>query len=142
MQHIAALFCGLLFGGGLAASGMTDTAKVIGFLDIFGTWDPDLMVVMAAAVLTTLITFRLVLARNNPLFSPDFHLPTSSMIDAKLLSGAALFGLGWGLYGYCPGPAVAATFYGETETFVFIAAMLAGMFVSDRLVNKLNAEKG
>lgn len=139
MKQLAALLCGLLFGAGLAASGMTDTAKVIGFLNIFGTWDPDLLVVMGAAVLTTLITFRLVLARDNPLFNPDFHLPTSSVIDGKLLSGAALFGLGWGLYGYCPGPAVAATLYGEAETFVFIAAMLLGMLLADRLRDKLTS---
>lgn len=118
---------GMLFGCGLALSGMTDTAKVTGFLDLFGNWIPDLAFVMGGAVLVTVIAFRWVLRRSRPLFDEQFHLPGASHIDGRLLAGAALFGLGWGLYGYCPGPAVAALAYLDWQTALFVVAMLAGM---------------
>lgn len=126
MKNLAALLCGLLFGAGLALSGMTDTARVLGFLDLFGDWIPDLAFVMGGAVCVTLVTFRFVLKRR-PLLAPEFSLPTRTDLDPRLLGGAALFGIGWGTYGYCPGPALSALVYLDTGTVVFVAAMAAGM---------------
>lgn len=133
MNRLSSLVCGLLFGAGLAASGMTDTAKVVGFLDVFGDWDPDLLFVMGSAVVTTLISFRLVLKRKAPLFEDGFSLPSSTAVDMKILLGAVLFGIGWGLYGYCPGPALAAIVYLQPVTFVFLITMLIGLFIGNRL---------
>jgi uncharacterized membrane protein YedE/YeeE len=135
MKEIAALACGLLFGVGLALSGMTDTAKVLGFLDLFGDWVPDLAFVMGGAVVVTLIAFRLVL-RSHPLLVPAFNLPTRTDVDARLLIGAGIFGVGWGIYGYCPGPALSALVYLEFETVGFVAAMLAGMALAGLLPQK------
>lgn len=126
MKNLAALACGLLFGVGLALSGMTDTAKVLGFLDLFGAWDPDLVFVMGGAVCVTLVSFRFVL-RGRPLMATSFSLPTRHDIDPRLLGGAALFGMGWGVFGYCPGPALSALAYLDVKTAVFVVAMLAGM---------------
>lgn len=133
MIRLSSLVCGLLFGAGLAASGMTNTAKVIGFLDVFGQWDPDLLFVMGSAVITTVISFRFVLKSKAPIFEDTFSLPSSTTIDFKILLGAILFGIGWGLYGYCPGPAVAALVYLQPVTFVFLITMLVGMFLGSRL---------
>ena len=132
MKGLTALICGLIFGVGLAMSGMTDTAKVIGFLDIFGQWVPDLGFVMGGAVLVTVVAFRLVLRRDNPLLADSFALPANTAIDGRLLGGAALFGIGWGLYGYCPGPAISALVYLNTDTVIFIAAMLVGMVIANK----------
>jgi len=133
MKPLLALLAGCLFGFGLAMSGMTDTAKVLGFLDITGAWDPDLMFVMGGAVLVTLVCFRPILRRSGPLFDDSFHVPQKNHVDPRLLSGAALFGIGWGIYGYCPGPALSALVYGDTNTLVFVAAMLAGMALAGRV---------
>lgn len=133
MKPLTALFCGLIFGLGLALSGMTDTAKVLGFLDLFGTWVPDLAFVMGGAVCVTLISFRFVHRRDKPLFDSDFKLPTSTQLDGRLLGGAAIFGIGWGLYGYCPGPAISALVYLDAKTLMFVVAMLCGMALSNRL---------
>lgn len=128
-RKVAALACGLLFGAGLAAAGMTDPLKVLAFLDVFGAWDPTLLLVMGAAVTVACISFHWVLRRPAPLLDTRFHLPTRHEIDARLVTGALLFGVGWGLFGYCPGPAIGALVYGRTETFLFLAAMLAGVFL-------------
>lgn len=130
MKPLAGLLCGLLFGFGLAISGMTDTNKVLGFLDLFGAWQPALMLVMGAAVVVTLTGFRLVRRQAKPFFAPEFYLPLTTHIDARLIGGAALFGIGWGIYGYCPGPAVTALFFGDPQTFLFIGAMITGMFIA------------
>lgn len=135
MNKLSSLFCGLLFGLGLAASGMTNTAKVIGFLDIFGHWDPDLLFVMGSAVITTVVGFYFITKREAPVFGQAFSLPNSTQIDSKLIWGAILFGVGWGLYGYCPGPAVAAIVYLQPATGVFLLAMLVGMVIGNRLPN-------
>lgn len=127
MKSLVALICGLIFGVGLAASGMTDTQKVLGFLDVFGAWQADLLFVMAAAVAVTLVFFRFVLKRRQPLLDMQFYLPSATRLDQHLLLGAALFGVGWGLYGYCPGPAVAALAYGGYESLIFVCSMVAGM---------------
>ena len=133
MKGLAALCCGLLFGAGLALSGMTDTAKVLGFLDLFGNWLPDLAFVMGGAVCVTLIAFRFVLKMKRPLLAAAFSVPGNTVIDKKLLAGAALFGIGWGVYGYCPGPALSALVYLDPRTFIFVAAMLAGMTLVSKL---------
>lgn len=129
MKALSALLCGVLFGFGLALSGMTDTAKVLGFLDLFGNWLPDLVFVMGGAVCVTLVAFRFVLRRPRPVLDASFHLPGRSDIDPRLVSGAMLFGVGWGLYGYCPGPALAALAYLNWEAGLFVLAMLAGMYL-------------
>lgn len=133
MKGISALLCGLVFGIGLALSGMTDTAKVTGFLDLFGNWVPDLAFVMGGAVLVTVIAFRFVLQRQRPLLDSDFSLPASRTVDTRLLAGAVIFGIGWGLYGYCPGPAISSLLYLDPKTVLFVAAMVAGMALADRV---------
>lgn len=132
MKGLLALLCGTLFGIGLALSGMTDTAKVLGFLDLFGNWIPDLAFVMGGAVCVTLIAFRFVLKREKPVVAIEFSLPANKAIDGKLLLGSALFGIGWGVYGYCPGPAISAMVYLQSNTFIFVGAMLVGMMLAAR----------
>ncbi len=128
-RTLVALFAGILFGLGLAISGMMNPAKVISFLDVAGGWDPTLAFVMGGALLVTVPAFRLILGRPRPILADGFALPTKSALDGRLLGGAALFGVGWGLSGFCPGPAVAALTTGLAPVFAFVAAMLAGMFL-------------
>jgi uncharacterized membrane protein YedE/YeeE len=134
MNRIVSLVCGLLFGAGLAASGMTNTAKVIGFLDLFGNWDPDLLFVMGSAVVTTVVSFRFILKRSAPIFESGFSLPSSSTVDIRIIVGALLFGIGWGMYGYCPGPAVASIIYLQPVTIVFLSTMIGGMLLGNKLM--------
>ncbi len=133
MRGIIALLCGMVFGIGLAVSGMTDTAKVLGFLDIFGAWVPDLAFVMGAAVCVTLVGFHFVLKRKRPVLSPSFLLSGKTVIDGRILGGAAIFGIGWGIYGYCPGPALSALVYLDSKTGIFVVSMLVGMAVANRV---------
>jgi uncharacterized membrane protein YedE/YeeE len=126
-RMIVALFAGALFGLGLAVSGMTNPAKIIGFLDVAGEWDPTLAFVMGGTLLVTIPAFRLILGRPRPILADGFALPTKSALDGRLLGGAALFGVGWGLSGFCPGPAVAALVTGLAPVFAFVAAMMVGM---------------
>ena len=126
-RTFVALFAGMLFGLGLAVSGMMNPAKVIGFLDVAGGWDPTLAFVMGGALLVIIPAFRLILNRPRPILADGFALPSESALDARLLGGATLFGVGWGLSGFCPGPAVAALVTGLTPVFAFVAAMMAGM---------------
>jgi len=126
---IAAFASGGLFGLGLALSGMTDARRILGFLDVTGDFDPTLAFVLGGAVMTTLLLFRPVLRRGRPLFATDFRLPTLRDVDARLVLGAALFGIGWGLAGYCPGPALAGLGAGATEALWFVPAMVAGIVV-------------
>lgn len=123
---LSALAAGLIFGFGLGLSHMVDPAKVLGFLDVAGAWDPSLILVMASATGVAFLAFRLVPFRQTPLFEKGFMLPTVKNIDVKLLGGAVLFGVGWGLVGFCPGPAVASFAYGDTNSLIFVAAMVAG----------------
>lgn len=128
MKHdLAAYGTGLLFGAGLAIGGMTHPAKVVGFLDITGRWDPTLIFVMAGAVLAYGVLYRLITRRAAPLLAPSFRLPTRRDIDARLVAGAALFGAGWGLGGFCPGPALTSLPTGAIEVLTFVAAMATGM---------------
>lgn len=122
-----ALISGLLFGAGLAVSGMMNPGKVVGFLDLAGAWDPSLAFVMGGALVVTAIGYRLVGSRGRPLFDARFHLPTAKSIDPRLIGGAALFGIGWGISGLCPGPAIAAATTGISDILIFGAAMLAGV---------------
>ncbi|MEJ7843653.1 MAG: DUF6691 family protein [Rubrobacter sp.] len=128
-----ALFSGAVFGLGLAVSGMADPAKVIGFLDVAGEWDPTLAFVMGGALLVTVPAFRLIFRRRRPVLAGDFDLPDEKRVDARLLGGSALFGVGWGLSGFCPGPAVVALVTGIVPVFAFVAAMVAGMAIFERL---------
>jgi hypothetical protein len=127
MPLLIALLSGLLFGAGLAISGMVNPAKVLNFLDLAGSFDPTLLFVLGGAVVTTFIGYKLVLRRAEPLFAERFRLPEKTDIDARLVGGAAIFGLGWGLSGFCPGPAIAAVVSLRIEPFIFIAAMAVGM---------------
>jgi uncharacterized membrane protein YedE/YeeE len=123
---LISLLSGLLFGFGLAIAGMTNPQKVLGFLDITGNWDASLMLVLGGAVGVTALCFRLILRRSAPVFDPEFHLPQKTAVDAPLIIGSILFGIGWGISGYCPGPAVALLAAPGRETLVFLPAMLAG----------------
>ncbi len=123
---LVALLSGILFGLGLAISGMVNPAKVVGFLDLFGAWDPTLAFVMGGALLVTIPAFRLVLRQPRPLFDMQFRVPARTDIDGRLVGGAVLFGVGWGLAGLCPGPAITALVTGILPVFGFVAAMVAG----------------
>jgi hypothetical protein len=131
MQTLLAFLAGLLFGAGLTVSQMIAPPKILDFLDFAGiargTWDPSLALVMAGALLVTYVGYRLTLLRNSPLLAPSFALPTRKDIDFRLIAGSALFGLGWGMVGFCPGPALAALATGTGKAFLFVAAMLSGM---------------
>ena len=122
-----ALLAGLLFGAGLALSGMIDPRRVLGFLDVAGAWDPTLAFVLAGAVGVSALGYRVARRMGHPLCAPRFDLPTRTGVDARLLVGAALFGVGWGLSGFCPGPALAALPLLLPKGALFVAAMLAGM---------------
>ena len=130
---------GLIFGLGLVVAGMSDPAKVLNFLDLAaipaGTWDPSLAFVMAGAIVVTMIGFRLVQKQSQPVFSEKFHLPTASELDARIISGPAIFGVGWGLAGFCPGPAFTAI-SGSTTAAIFVAAMMLGMVAARWLANR------
>ncbi|MDJ0949548.1 MAG: YeeE/YedE family protein [Alphaproteobacteria bacterium] len=136
MRLVVALSAGVIFGLGLGVSQMVDPAKVLGFLDLAGSWDPSLALVMGGALAVTLVAFRKRLRPERPVLAGRFELPTATALDARLLLGSALFGVGWGLVGLCPGPAVAGLAYGLPATMVFLAAMVAGMALA-RLIPKL-----
>jgi uncharacterized protein len=127
MQKFTVFISGLLFGAGLTLSGMVNPMKVLNFLDITGDWDPTLLFVMAGGLVTTLIGYQLMFRRGRPLAAERFELPMSKSLDAPLITGAALFGVGWGIAGFCPGPAVASIVFGRAETLIFVACMAAGM---------------
>ena len=126
MSVVVAFIVGAIFAVGLAAGGMLLPSKVIGFLDVTGDWDPTLVFVMGGAVLAFAVFFHVV-RRERPLFADSFRLPTKTVIDRRLLGGSVLFGIGWGLAGYCPGPALVSLGSGAVEVLIFVAAMLAGM---------------
>jgi len=132
MQFATALLTGMLFGLGLSISGMINPARVIGFLDVAGRWDPTLVFVMGGALAVTLPAFAFILRRPRPLLDPMFFLPTQRDIDGQLLFGAALFGVGWGLGGFCPGPALAALASGSPAVSLFVLAMVGGQWLAGR----------
>ena len=133
MKITLALLAGLVFGLGLSLGGMNQPAVVLGFLDLFGAWNPRLVFVMGGAVLTTAIGYRLVFRRDRPLFEADFQLPTAQRLDARLIGGSALFGIGWGIAGYCPGPALASLSGAAPSLLVLVAAMLAGWWLAAKI---------
>lgn len=134
MKLIFALVTGLVFGVGIAFSGMMDPAKVLNFFDIAGTWDPSLAFVMGGALIVTFFGYRLAWRREAPLFAARFQFPNSTAIDSKLVGGSALFGVGWGIAGFCPGAAIPALGTGRWEVALFLAAGAGGFFVR-RLVS-------
>ena len=131
MLPVASFGCGLIFGAGLLLSGMTQPAKVLGFLDVFGMWDPTLAFVMAAALLVSFIGFRFARQRAKPVLAAEYSWPTRTDIDPSLLMGSALFGIGWGLVGLCPGPALVNLATLMPQVFVFVLAMAAGLVTKD-----------
>ena len=136
---LVAAASGLLFGAGLTLSGMVDPLKVLGFLDVAGRWDPTLVLVLAGAVGVNVVGYRLVLRRRAPWLAERFVLPTATKVDRPLVAGAVLFGVGWGLVGYCPGPALAALPSGAPKVALFVAAMVAGSLLARFLTTRRRA---
>jgi len=131
--NLTALGSGLIFGLGLLLSGMNNPAKVRAFLDVFGHWQPELIAVMGSAVVVFALAFQFSKQRRTPLWADDFHKPTLTQIDARLLTGAAMFGVGWGLVGLCPGPALVNIFSLDPDILLFVAALLMGNRLAHRL---------
>ncbi|MDM0046777.1 YeeE/YedE family protein [Variovorax dokdonensis] len=129
MYVIASLISGLIFGLGLIVSGMANPAKVLGFLDLAGPWDPSLAFVMGGAIAVGAVAFALAAKRTRTLLGTPMRLPTATQIDRRLVLGSTVFGIGWGIAGFCPGPALVALGMGNTKAALFVAAMLAGMLV-------------
>ncbi|MGE3306085.1 MAG: DUF6691 family protein [Rhizobiaceae bacterium] len=128
---ISAIIIGGIFGLGIAISGMADPAKILNFFDVFGTWDPSLAFVMGGGLAVAFVGYRLIFAtRGAPVLEPSFSLPTRRDIDGQLVGGAAVFGIGWGIAGFCPGGAIPALGLGYSETFIFLAAMIAGIVIA------------
>lgn len=132
-QVITALAAGAIFGLGLAMSGMLDPARVRGFLDLFGAWDPSLAFVLGGAVMVALAGMTVRKRLRRPAFDEQFHLPATSPVDRRLVLGSAIFGVGWGMAGFCPGPALASLSLGLAPVALFVIAMLAGMTLHDRV---------
>lgn len=141
MTLFIALACGLLFGVGLIAGGMTDPSKIQGFLDLFGQWDPSLALVMGGAIAVGIVGFAIAHRRNVAWSGEAIELPASRIVDVRLLAGGALFGIGWGLGGFCPGPALTALGAGFVPAIWFVAAMLFGMWIHDRFLGTLFAHR-
>ncbi len=136
MTRLAAFLCGLIFGVGLIVSQMTDPAKVIGFLDVFGHWDPSLALVMGGALAVAAIGFWWVERRGDSMLGTALALPARTPVDRRLIVGSALFGAGWGLAGFCPGPALVGTAALSGDAAVFVLAMIAGMVLANRLLQR------
>lgn len=127
-QSLAAFICALLFGIGLGVSGMTLPSKVHGFLDVFGEWDPSLALVMVGAIAVHGFLYRIILQRSSPVFATRFQIPATQKVDSRLVIGSLLFGLGWGLGGFCPGPALVASVTGNSSVLLFVLSMAAGIY--------------
>ena len=137
MKLIVTYLIGLVFGLGISISGMANPAKVVNFFDVAGTWDPSLAFVMGGAVIVAGIGYRLVFRRTRPIFEPDFNVPTSRVIDSKLVGGSAVFGIGWGIAGFCPGAALPVLGTGNIDVLIFFAALVAGLLIA-RFLMQLN----
>ena len=127
LRTILAGVVGLMFGSGIAFSGMANPAKVLNFFDVAGTWDGSLALVMGSALAVATIGYRLVFRRSRPVFDGRFHLPSNRKLDLPLLAGSAIFGIGWGISGFCPGGAIPALGLGESSAWIFVGSMLAGI---------------
>lgn len=134
MKAIATYLVGLIFGVGITISGMSNPAKVLNFFDVFGTWDPSLGFVMGGALIVTAIGYRLVFRRPAPVFDTAFIVPTSRVIDTRLVAGSAVFGIGWGISGFCPGGALPALGTGRPEVLIFFAALVAGILLAKQMM--------
>lgn len=134
MRLVASYISGLIFGIGISISGMANPAKVLNFFDVAGTWDPSLIFVMGGALFVTFIGYRFALRRPSPTLEDTFKLPTRSDIDLPLIGGSAIFGIGWGITGFCPGGVLPALGTGRSEVFIFTGALLAGIFVAKALL--------
>ncbi|HIF59156.1 MAG TPA: YeeE/YedE family protein [Rhodospirillales bacterium] len=132
MLNVFSLTSGLLFGFGLAVSSMINPAKIVGFLDITGNWDPSLAFVMGGAVFVTALTFRLILKRPKPIFTDIFELPSKVSLDGKLITGAAIFGIGWAMSGLCPGPAISSIGFLDEKLLIFVCTLLIGSFIGKK----------
>jgi uncharacterized membrane protein YedE/YeeE len=141
MHILTAFVAGLIFGLGLILSGMTNPAKIIGFLDIFGHWDPSLVLVMLGAITTTAISFHLIKNRQQSFLGKQINLPVNISIDRKLILGSLIFGIGWGLAGYCPGPSLVSILQGGYQPLVFVISMLIGMGIFE-VFNQYSNKKG
>ena len=144
MQKITEFIAGLLFGMGLLLSGMSDPGKVLGFLDLFGTWDPSLALVMGGAILVGIFAFTVAKKRTTNFLGGALHLPKANQIDRRLVIGASLFGAGWGLAGFCPGPGLVSMFSGQPKASVFVLAMVIGMLMyeaADRFIHQPRASQ-
>ncbi|MEM1428830.1 MAG: DUF6691 family protein [Pseudomonadota bacterium] len=130
MKWIVIYLIGVVFGVGISISGMANPAKVLNFFDIAGVWDPSLIFVMGGALVTTFIGYKLVFGRAAPVFESRFNVPTARSIDAKLVGGSAVFGIGWGISGFCPGGALPALGTGRWEVFAFTASLVAGILLA------------
>lgn len=130
MRLASAFLIGLIFGLGIVISGMVNPAKVVNFFDVAGTWDPSLIFVMGGALVITFIGYRVVLSQDKPLYGARFQLPTASDIDRRLVFGSAVFGIGWGIAGFCPGGAIPALGTGRIDVFIFMLAMIAGILAA------------
>jgi uncharacterized membrane protein YedE/YeeE len=133
MKNIITLLAGLIFGLGLIISGMINPAKVVGFLDVMGKWDPSLAFVMAGAITFAYVGFKFVGSKKETIFEDSIHLPGTTHVSKELIIGSLLFGAGWGLAGFCPGPALLALGAGYKEAFIFVMAMIVGMYIHDHL---------
>jgi uncharacterized membrane protein YedE/YeeE len=140
MRMFVIYLIGVVFGTGIVLSGMANPAKVINFFDVAGSWDPSLAFVMGGALIVTGIGYRLVFGRERPLWEGRFNLPTARKLDARLIGGSAVFGVGWGIAGFCPGGALPAIGTGQSEVLIFTAAMLAGIFAA-RYLQSLSRPK-
>ncbi len=139
MNKIIALIAGLLFGYGLALSGMLSPSKVVGFLDITGNWDPSLAFVMGGGLIITIISFRILLKRPHPMFGDRFHVPNRNDIDKRLVVGALLFGVGWAIGGLCPGPAISSLAYASPKIALFCISMVAGILIAKKFFAQRDA---
>lgn len=136
MRLFAIYLVGLVFGLGITISGMGNPAKVVNFFDFAGIWDPSLILVMLSAFAVTTVGYALVFRRPKPVFEPKFHLPTNKTIDARLVGGSALFGVGWGISGFCPGASIPALGTGNPQVFIFTGSLIAGMFLARFLMRQ------
>lgn len=137
VKFFLAVLVGAVFGVGIAISGMANPAKVVNFFDVAGTWDPSLIFVMGGALITTAIGYRVVFGtRAAPLLDAQFHLPTGTQLDKRLVGGSALFGIGWGIAGFCPGGAIPALGLGYTEPFLFTGALIVGIFIARLIITR------
>lgn len=135
MDKLTAIIAGLLFGAGLTVSDMVNPMKVLNFLDMLGAWDPTLIFVLGSALAVTAAGYAIVLRRPKPLFAESFQLPAKSGINPQLIGGAVIFGIGWGLSGFCPAPAIASLVFGLPQSFVFVAAMAIGLAIAPILMS-------